>query len=384
MPPTCDLFCTVVDNFGDLGIAWRLGRQLAAEHDVRVRLWIDALPPFARLRPQLDPTLDRQTLDGIEVRLWRDPLPEVEPGDIVVALLGCRLPEDWLVRMAARSPQPVWLNLEHLSAEDWVEGVHGLPSPHPRLPLTQHFFMPGFTPKTGGLLREGDLLARRDRFQNDPDERGRFWQRLGIAEEHPQELRVSLFGYENRALPELLAAWATGDRPMRVLLPEGKLLPQVSSWFGATLHKGMVRSRGHLALHVLPMLDPDDYDRLLWGCDLNFVRSEDSFVRAQWAGRPMIWQPYRQEEQAHSAKLEAFLSRYLLEGLAPEDRSAALQLCRGWNAEEGVAAAWPGFLARIAPISAHAQNWSAHLADQIDLAENLMLFCRPWLKSAPI
>ncbi|HET9045379.1 MAG TPA: elongation factor P maturation arginine rhamnosyltransferase EarP, partial [Casimicrobiaceae bacterium] len=39
-----DVFCKVVDNFGDAGVCWRLARQLVAEHDLAVTLWIDVLP----------------------------------------------------------------------------------------------------------------------------------------------------------------------------------------------------------------------------------------------------------------------------------------------------------------------------------------------------
>ena len=44
-----DIFCTVVDNYGDIGVCWRLARQLAAEHGFAVRLWVDDLASFARL-----------------------------------------------------------------------------------------------------------------------------------------------------------------------------------------------------------------------------------------------------------------------------------------------------------------------------------------------
>src|SRR5947208_6585773 len=37
-----DLFCRVIDNFGDAGIAWRLARELHDEHGLAVTIWIDA------------------------------------------------------------------------------------------------------------------------------------------------------------------------------------------------------------------------------------------------------------------------------------------------------------------------------------------------------
>ena len=35
-----DLFCRVVDNFGDVGVCWRLAADLAQRGE-QVRLWID-------------------------------------------------------------------------------------------------------------------------------------------------------------------------------------------------------------------------------------------------------------------------------------------------------------------------------------------------------
>jgi uncharacterized repeat protein (TIGR03837 family) len=162
---TWDIFCTVVDNYGDIGVTWRLARQLADEHALPVRLWVDDLAAFQQIRPEIDPASDIQHLAGVEVRRWTSPLPDTEPGEVVIEALACNLPDEFIHRMAARQPPPVWLNLEYLSAEDWVAGVHGLPSPHPRLSLTKHFFMPGYTRQTGGLTRERWLTTERDAFQ---------------------------------------------------------------------------------------------------------------------------------------------------------------------------------------------------------------------------
>ena len=164
----CDIFCTVVDNYGDIGVSWRLARQLAHEHGLVVRLWVDDLGSFARLCPEVDVALAQQMCGGIEVRHWTDSFPQAEPARLVIEAFACGLPQRYVAAMAAQAHQPVWVNLEHLSAEEWVAGCHGLPSPHPTLPLVKYFFFPGFTPDTGGLLLEGELMARRDGFQRDP------------------------------------------------------------------------------------------------------------------------------------------------------------------------------------------------------------------------
>ena len=164
-----DVFCRVVDNLGDVGVSWRLARILAREHGKRVRLWVDDLTVLSLLRPEIDPARERQVLEGVEVALLRDAVPDAEIADVVVETFGCDPPPEYVEAMARRARRPRWINLEYLSAEDWVEGSHALPSPNPRLPLVKHYFFPGFTPRTGGLLREGG----RRRREHQPGNRNR-------------------------------------------------------------------------------------------------------------------------------------------------------------------------------------------------------------------
>jgi uncharacterized repeat protein (TIGR03837 family) len=378
---TWDIFCTVIDNYGDIGVTWRLARQLAREHGVPVRLWVDDLAAFSRIRPEIDPERDTQRLDGVEIRRWTSPLADVEPGEVVIEALACDLPEAFVARMAARAPGPLWLNLEYLTAEAWAAGVHGLPSPHPRLPLTKYFFMPGYQAGTGGLTREAGLTEERDRFRADPAARSAFWAGLGLPPEAPGEPRVSLFCYDNAALPGLLAAWAGEDRPSRVLVPLGKAVPAIAAWFGlaAPPQPGATLCRGALTLHVLPMLDQDAYDRLLWACDLNFVRGEDSFVRAQFAARPLVWQAYRQEAGAHFAKLEAFLDLYVA-GMDAGLAALTREVWRAWNRESDVAAHWPAWRDALPRLERHASMWCDRLAENADTASNLLIFCKKKLE----
>src|SRR4029078_8068955 len=108
------------------------------------------------------------------------PWPQAARGDVFIEAFGCGLPSSYLDAMIALAAQPVWINLEYLSAESWIESSHGLVSRHPRLPLQRHFYFPGFTPQSGGLLREAGLLARRDAFQKDPAGRAAVWSALGL------------------------------------------------------------------------------------------------------------------------------------------------------------------------------------------------------------
>ncbi|MFP5402337.1 MAG: elongation factor P maturation arginine rhamnosyltransferase EarP [Gammaproteobacteria bacterium] len=381
MRVTWDLFCNVVDNYGDIGVAWRLARGLAAAPERAVRLWVDDLTTFQRLWPAVDTGRDAQVCEGVTVCVWRSPFAAAEPAQVVVEAFGCALPDTYLEAMARQSPPPVWINLEYLSAEDWVAAHHGLPSPHPRLPLTKHFFFPGYTAATGGLLIERELPTRRDAFQAAATET--YWRAWGLDAPAPDELRVSLFAYENAALPALLDAWAVDARPLTCMVPEGRVIPQLAAWLGRrTLAPGETAERGALRVHVLPFTDQDAYDRLQWACDLNFVRGEDSCVRAQAAARPLVWQAYPQAERAHWDKLEALLGAYV-GGLDAAAADAVRGLWRGWNGVAGapaVAGAWAAWRAQEAALARHARAWAAQLQTLGNLAETLAEFAESKLK----
>lgn len=352
-PVSCDLFCRVVDNFGDAGVCWRLARQLAAEHGWEMRLWIDDLAPLARLRPGLDPASTRQQIDGVDVRAWTLPFPPVPPARVVIEAFACELPPAHVEAMAQR--HTVWVNLEYLSAEDWVTGCHGLASPHPTLPLIKHFFFPGFVAGSGGLIRE-----RHADFTRNPP--------------HQHEFTVSLFCYAPPALPRLLDAWAAGAQPVRCLVADGLPQRQVAAWLGSPLAPGVELQRGALTLCALPFLAQPDYDRLLGSCDLNFVRGEDSFVRAQWAERPFVWQIYRQDDNAHLDKLDAFLARYCA-NLDTTASGAVVDFWHDWNTGDNAAATWPALRAALPTLAMHAAPWAKQIASPGNLAENLALFC---------
>jgi len=372
-----DIFCSVVDNFGDIGVCWRLARQLAAEHQLTVRLWVDDLDSFRRLCPEIDPQAVSQTLRGIEVRRWATPFPEFLPSDtadVVIEAFACALPEKYLAAMAARTDKPVWINLEYLSAEGWIAGCHGLASPHPHWPLTKYFFFPGFAAGSGGLLRESELIRQRTAWQADP-EAG--WQHLGLPPAGPGETSISLFCYRNPALPELLQAWSTGDAPVRCLVPQGLAWAQIEIYLGySSLPAGEIRQQGNLTLHALPFLPQESYDRLLWSCDLNFVRGEDSFARALWASRPLVWQIYPQQDAAHLNKLEAFLDLYCA-GLSQPATAACRDFWLAWNqaSELRVTTAWAAYWRQRDELAAHAVHWTNQQARRTDLAENLVGFC---------
>ena len=300
-----DIFCKVIDNHGDIGVCWRLSAGLAARGE-QVRLWVDDASALAWMAPQ--------GCTGVEVRAWTEPLAMdgLVPCDVLVEAFGCEIAPKYIATYAqwtrAIDIKHLWINLEYLSAEVFVARSHGLPSPvmsGPGAGLTKHFFYPGFTPGTGGLLREADLLQRQAHFERDA-----WLNQFGITIDtaRPERL-VSLFCYEPVALDALLQQFANGPVPTRLLVTSGRAAQAVLTLLDRKNKlKPLWNMHSMLCFSYIPLLNQRQYDELLWACDLNFVRGEDSLVRALWAGRPFVWQIYPQHDSAHHAKLDAFLN----------------------------------------------------------------------------
>jgi uncharacterized repeat protein (TIGR03837 family) len=255
--------------------------------------------------------------------------------------------------VATHPQQPAWINLEYLSAEDWVPRMHNMPSPvmsGPAKGWTKRFFYPGFTADTGGLLRETDLQERHQRFDRAA------WRQQHAPSLAPGSLLISLFCYEPAALPQLLAQLV--GTPHHLLVTPGRPLVAVQ--------QALAGMAVHPSWSALPYTTQNGFDEMLWACDLNLVRGEDSLVRALWAGQAFIWHIYPQDDNAHHAKLEAFLEMMQ----APE---SLRQANRVWNGME--AGEWPALNAETLQIWSHNTQTKRHqLFDQSDLVTQLIKF----------
>ncbi|MFO1280958.1 MAG: elongation factor P maturation arginine rhamnosyltransferase EarP [Burkholderiales bacterium] len=373
-----NLVCRVVDNYGDAGVAWRLARQLADEHRQKVTLWIDDLASLARLVPALSADATAGRAEGVEVRaLASAPAAVPTAADVVVEAFGCGLPPGWIEAIARRRRPPVWIVLEYLSAEPWVDTANRRASPHPATAVPRWYWCPGFTPASGGLLREHDAIARMAAVRADPRRRSRTLAALGASA--PPGARVVLaFVYPGMTLAPLLDAWSDATAPTIALVPQGVAVEAIDAWSGGRVPRpGTSHSRGALTVSSFAFVPQRAFDDVLASSDFAFVRGEDSFVRAQWAGVPFAWQAYRQDAGAQRVKVDAFLERYLAEpgpGRGPAEALRAVS--DALNRDDGAALvrAWPGVEAGLPDLADHGRRWSAHLGAQSDLATGLVEF----------
>ena len=408
-----DIFCKIVDNFGDIGVCWRLARQLQVEHGLQVRLWIDDLEAAQKIIPGLDLEKNQQVCEDITILKWPSfeyagAVDFCQASEVVIEAFSCELPAAYLAAMACQKSK--WVNLEYLSAENWVDDFHAKPSPQPN-GLTRYFYFPGFTDATGGLIRERDMAAQLQNHTNPRPQAGEDTQPRGrgVAQvdsdaaplsnlspangreaisankleastsvrpepvEGQVALKISLFCYPNAPIKDLLATLQANSHAVDVYVPKSNILAQIANFFNIeAIDVGDYFTCENLHVHILPFLSQADYDALLRDCDLNFVRGEDSWVRAIWAGKPFIWQPYLQDENAHVKKLNAFLDLFYANFDAKE---MVCEAHRCWSAGQMPKQVWNTYLKHLPAISSHTLQQSQQLANQPDLAAKLVIFC---------
>ncbi|MGP1717767.1 MAG: elongation factor P maturation arginine rhamnosyltransferase EarP [Methylophilus sp.] len=355
--PHWDIFCRVVDNFGDIGVSWRMAHQLAHEHAIHIRLWVDDIALARRFSGSGHPL--------VTLMHWTEDSRFSQPAEVVIETFSCGLPDSYQQAMSADT---LWLNIDYLSAEAWVQGFHGRPSPQANGRI-RYFFYPGFNPQTGGLLREQFLPALALQAAQSP---AAAWQQLALPA-MPQAINVSLFCYAHAPVKALLTSLADSPQAVRLIVPES-VAPLVAQTLGEkTLEAGQSLQHQQCTIVVIPFLSQSDYDLLLSLCDLNFVRGEDSWIRAIWAAKPMVWLPYQQSENTHLEKLAAFVQHYLAS--ANDEVNAALQpLMQAWATGEWSAEHWHTFITHRDSISQHARHYADQLSEQPDLTTNLVIF----------
>ena len=350
-----DVFCQVVDNYGDIGVCWRLARQLVAEQGCEVRLIVDDLGAFRVIAPEINLGLARQSLLGVEIVAWIG-AETLVPFEVVIEAFACDPPSSYVEAMAAQRPKPVWINLEYLSAEAWVDGIHGMPSAHQRLPLIKYFFCPGFTEASGGLIRERALNAETTcRDRSDTPRRDNSF--LEAPFNGSTALRIFVFAYPHAPIHALVQGFDSVDVPTTVTLaaPIAQTNP---GW------------------KIAPLVPQTRLDARLATFDFLIVRGEDSFLRAQWAAKPFLWHIYPTKDGAHLIKLDAWLDHYCL-GLVASVSEAYRAASHAFNTSENHAtqsAAFELLAQNAAALAAHAVRWRSTLTRQTDLASRLVEF----------
>ncbi len=299
------ILCKVVDNFGDIGVAYRLARSiLEREMDAKLRLVVSCLESFSRICRNVDPSLHEQSVEGIQVFDWNDHDLcrnefSLRPPKIILECFQCGRP-DWLEEILfddSFTDTVQIINIEYLTAESWADDFHLLKSGTRKASIKKVNFMPGFTERTGGLIQD-------EKFMHRVDQRNARVQDPSVPMEE-KKYRVLVFSYPKdfgflcRSLEKLRLRLESGGRKLEVWAAHGAGRDSfVAACSGCTFE---LRDPGYL--------DQCSWDEFLTQMDVLFIRGEDSFARAALAGIPFVWNIYPQEGQYHLVKLQALHER---------------------------------------------------------------------------
>ncbi|UOF94097.1 MAG: elongation factor P maturation arginine rhamnosyltransferase EarP [Bordetella sp.] len=361
-----DIFCRVLNNYGDIGFCWRLSQQLLLNNQIwKIRIWVDNLVSFSKIQPEVNIKKYYQTAMDIEIIWWNKNNPYIKnilPGDIIIETFQCNPPKSFIEAM--RNKRLIWIHIEYLTAEPWIDKYHGLTSLN-SYGFKKIFFFPGFSKSSGGLIREDFLSQRRDELQNSWPMQEEFLKNLGIRNSIIENRRsgtflCTLFCYPKAPVNELINILEKKQTPTILLIPKG-VVPNIENKCLPSNKVKIIR---------IPFVSQSDFDRVLWCSDLNFVRGEDSLIRAIWAARPLVWNIYEQKEKIHFKKLDAWLNKY------PVPLSVK-KFIRAWNKreikimhdslKESLLINWKRWLKS-------SKDWDKKLASQTELSRNLEQF----------
>ena len=373
--PAAWLFCRVIDNYGDIGVSLRLARRLN-EAGFQVALWHDHPAALAKLLGDAPPPA------AIRAHHWQGDAAESIAAELAVAApalvietFGCDLPPAALA--AVRAHRPLWLNWEYLSAEPWAEAMHGKPSLQAD-GAEKYFWLMGFSETSGGLLREAGYLKKQQAFLANPAAQAALRRRLGLPETPRRAVQCFCFGYTGAQWADWLAAWQAAGEALDVWLADRQIIHSLRQAGAipeyALREPGSVWQAGAVRLIRIGFVPQAEFDAVLWLADMAIVRGEDSFVRAQLAGKPLLWHIYPQAEQAHLPKLHAFWHKAA--ALAPlpaahqalsDDLNHAAALMPAARIEN-----WRQLLQQLPQWRQAAGQWQGELLRQPDAVERML------------
>ena len=281
-----DIFCQVIDNYGDVGVAYRLAREFKRVYpNKKLRFVINQIEELNLIRKS----------ENIEVILYKDISKIENSADLIIESFGCEIPKEYMDKALKKSK--LIINLEYFSAEKWVDDFH-LQESFLGGNLKKYFFIPGLSEKSGGILLDNEFLERKKKVEANKEY---YLEKFEIKEKY--DLIGSVFSYEKN-FDSLIEELKKLDKKVILLILSEKTQKNFIKYFDNGNNYDKIK------FVKLPFFTYDKYEELLALCDFNLVRGEDSFVRALLLGKPFLWHIYPQDENTHIKKLESFLEKY--------------------------------------------------------------------------
>ncbi|MGL5356303.1 MAG: elongation factor P maturation arginine rhamnosyltransferase EarP [Cetobacterium sp.] len=308
---TLDIFCEIIDNFGDIGVVYRLAKEFKSiyKNEIKIRVFLNRLDEFLLINKKAK-NIEWQEIDGIEY-LTNEYLAKnictFPPANVIIEAFGCNVLEEYLEK--AKDESMLLINLEYLSGETWIEGIHLMESPIGNKNLKKYFYMPGFKENTGGVIVDKLFLNRK----NDVSKNREYYLEKYLPQFRDKDYFIgTIFSYEKNFKPLLESLLKNNKNNCLLILGEKskdsirEILKDISIEYS---EKEIVEYE-NIKIKFMPFLEQEEYEELINLAHYNFVRGEDSFVRALLTGKPFVWHIYLQEDMAHMDKIRGFVERY--------------------------------------------------------------------------
>lgn len=317
------VLCKVVDNFGDIGVVYRLCRALTnIDPQIQIRLVVSDLVSFSKLAEKVDPKKSVQEFHGWKVFDWNNDAVcreefENDIPQIILECFQCGRP-DWLEDILfapdfeKKGITVQIVNIEYLTAESWADDFHLLKSGTRSSCVKKINFMPGFTEKTAGLIQDNAFMSylkdsgqRMITLKQYVKDHFKHYLYYSIVKNElmNSSYKILVFSYPKNfdffyeAVDEFAA-----NKHVEVYVANG------AGYKSFRENKGYYRKK-NFNVTILPYLNQQEWDAFLCNMDFLMIRGEDSFSRAVLSGIPFIWNIYPQDEEYHLVKLKAFLDR---------------------------------------------------------------------------
>lgn len=303
-----DIFCEIIDNFGDIGVVYRISKELKKIfQNVRIRIVLNRLEEFKAINKKVKDT-DYQEIDGlicVTEKYVKENMESFGVSDVFIEAFGCNVPEEYV--KAAKENSKLWINLEYLSGEKWIEDFHLCESLIDSKTLKKIFFMPGFSEKSGGVIIDSGFLERMKFGKENRDE---VFKKYFKDFDLKDKFIGTIFSYEKN-FENLLETLKNYEKETILLLMGEKTQKSFSEILKKNLTEdyGNIVKYGKITMIYSDFFSQEEYEEIISASDFNFTRGEDSFVRGIILGKPFMWHIYLQEEKAHMDKIKAFTER---------------------------------------------------------------------------
>jgi len=336
-----DIFCQVIDNYGDVGVAYRLAREFKRVYpNKKLRFVINQIEELNLIRKSED----------IEIILYKDISKIENSADLIIESFGCEIPKEYMDKALKNSK--LIINLEYFSAEKWVDDFH-LQESFLGGNLKKYFFIPGLSEKSGGILLDNEFLERKKKVEANKEY---YLEKFGIKEKY--DLIGSVFSYEKN-FDSLIEELKKLNKKVILLILSEKTQKNFIKYFDNSNNYDKIK------FVKLPFFTYDKYEELLALCDFNLVRGEDSFVRALLLGKPFLWHIYPQDENTHIKKLESFLEKYC------SNNKELKQTFINYNINKND---FSYFFKNFKEIEKYNKNYASYLIKNCNLMEKLINF----------